>query len=94
MGVVVPHHGERVGGRGDRLLLGLGSDSNPDLDPDPGAEAARTRTGIAVGAGVGVEVGVGVGAEAEEEPVATPADPFSVVRDDDTHISVYGLSPA
>lgn len=32
--------------------------------------------------------------EAEEEPVAVSADPFSVVRDDETHISVYGLSPA
>ncbi|MGW4079306.1 ATP-binding cassette domain-containing protein [Streptomyces asiaticus] len=57
----------------------------PAADTDTaGAEAAHTRTGIAVG----------VGAEAEEEPVAAPADPFSVVRDDDTHISVYGLSPA
>ncbi|EXU62118.1 ABC transporter [Streptomyces sp. PRh5] len=65
----------------------------PAADTDTaGAEAARTRTGIAVGVGVGA--GVGVGTEAEEEPVATPADPFSVVRDDDTHISVYGLSPA
>ncbi|MFE2676160.1 ATP-binding cassette domain-containing protein, partial [Streptomyces hygroscopicus] len=34
------------------------------------------------------------GAEAEEGPVAALADPFSVVRDDETHISVYGLSPA
>lgn len=63
----------------------------PAADTDTaGAEAAHTRTGIAVGVGPGV----GVGTEAEEEPVAAPADPFSVVRDDDTHISVYGLSPA
>ncbi|MFF5670240.1 ATP-binding cassette domain-containing protein [Streptomyces hygroscopicus] len=34
------------------------------------------------------------GAEVEEGPVAALADPFSVVRDDETHISVYGLSPA
>ncbi|MEU7371462.1 ABC transporter ATP-binding protein [Streptomyces hygroscopicus] len=34
------------------------------------------------------------GAEIEEGPVAALADPFSVVRDDETHISVYGLSPA
>ncbi|MGW7692792.1 ATP-binding cassette domain-containing protein [Streptomyces asiaticus] len=53
-----------------------------------GAEAAHARTWAAVGAGIGA------GAEAEEEPVAAPADPFSVVRDDETHISVYGLSPA
>ncbi|MFD5387297.1 ATP-binding cassette domain-containing protein [Streptomyces sp. NPDC127074] len=50
----------------------------PAADAD--AAAARTRA-VA-------------GTEAEEEPVAAPADPFSVVRDDDTHISVYGLSPA
>ncbi|MGA6156436.1 ATP-binding cassette domain-containing protein [Stenotrophomonas sp. NPDC087984] len=50
----------------------------PAADAD--AAAARTRA-VA-------------GNEAEEEPVAAPADPFSVVRDDDTHISVYGLSPA
>ncbi|MBP8539655.1 ATP-binding cassette domain-containing protein, partial [Streptomyces sp. MK37H] len=53
-----------------------------------GAEAAHARTGVGVGAGIGI------GTEAEEESGAAPADPFSVVRDDETHISVYGLSPA
>ncbi|GAA2322515.1 ATP-binding cassette domain-containing protein [Streptomyces violaceusniger] len=53
-----------------------------------GAEAVHARTGVGLGAGIGA------GTEAEEEPVAAPADPFSVVRDDETHISVYGLSPA
>ncbi len=52
----------------------------PTPSADAGAAAART--------------GTVAGTEAEEEPVAAPADPFSVVRDDDTHISVYGLSPA
>ncbi|MEU8719958.1 ATP-binding cassette domain-containing protein [Streptomyces antimycoticus] len=50
--------------------------------PAAAADAAAARTGAVAGA------------EAEEEPVAALADPFSVVRDDDTHISVYGLSPA
>ncbi|MCQ8193695.1 ATP-binding cassette domain-containing protein [Streptomyces rugosispiralis] len=53
-----------------------------------GAEAARARNGAGVGGGIAA------GTEAEEEPVAAHADPFSVVRDDETHISVYGLSPA
>ncbi|CDR05993.1 ABC transporter ATP-binding protein [Streptomyces iranensis] len=57
-----------------------------------GAEAVHARIGVGVAVGAGV--GVGAGTEPEEEPVAAPADPFSVVRDDDTHISVYGLSPA
>ncbi|WP_275560864.1 ATP-binding cassette domain-containing protein [Streptomyces sp. 5-6(2022)] len=61
----------------------------PAADADAaGAEAVHARTGVGVGAGIGA------GTEAEEEPVAAPADPFSVVRDDETHISVYGLSPA
>ncbi|WP_413103588.1 ATP-binding cassette domain-containing protein [Streptomyces sp. Inha503] len=55
-----------------------------------GAEAVQAR----VGAGAAAGTGIGAGTEPEEEPVAAPADPFSVVRDDDTHISVYGLSPA
>ncbi|SEC71880.1 ATP-binding cassette domain-containing protein [Streptomyces melanosporofaciens] len=52
--------------------------------PAPAAEAdaAAARTGAVAGT------------EAEDEPVTALADPFSVVRDDDTHISVYGLSPA
>ncbi|MFJ2347129.1 ATP-binding cassette domain-containing protein [Streptomyces antimycoticus] len=50
--------------------------------PAAAADAAAARTGAVAGA------------EAEEKPVAALADPFSVVRDDDTHISVYGLSPA
>ncbi|MFE9005702.1 ATP-binding cassette domain-containing protein [Streptomyces sp. NPDC007875] len=50
--------------------------------PAADADAAAARTGAVAGV------------EAEEEPVAALADPFSVVRDDDTHISVYGLSPA
>ncbi|GAA1126804.1 hypothetical protein GCM10009577_57720 [Streptomyces javensis] len=59
----------------------------PAADTDTaGAEPAHTRPGGGVG--------LGAGAEVEEEPVAVAADPFSVVRDDDTHISVYGLSPA
>ncbi|MBD3006297.1 ATP-binding cassette domain-containing protein [Streptomyces sp. 5-10] len=61
----------------------------PAADADAAsAEAVHARTGVGVGAGIGA------GTEAEEEPVAAPADPFSVVRDDETHISVYGLSPA
>ncbi|MGV9848843.1 ATP-binding cassette domain-containing protein [Streptomyces sp. NPDC003442] len=70
----------------------------PAADTDPvGAEAAHARTAVGIGVGIGIGVGAGIGAggtEPEEEPVAAPADPFSVVRDDDTHISVYGLSPA
>ncbi|MCG0285685.1 ATP-binding cassette domain-containing protein [Streptomyces sp. PSAA01] len=54
--------------------------------PAADADAAAARTGAVTGAVAGVE--------AQEEPVAVLADPFSVVRDDDTHISVYGLSPA
>lgn len=50
--------------------------------PAADADAAVARTGAVAGA------------EAEEEPVPALADPFSVVRDDETHISVYGLSPA
>ncbi|MEV6130433.1 ATP-binding cassette domain-containing protein [Streptomyces violaceusniger] len=50
--------------------------------PAPDVDAAVARTGAVAGA------------EAEEEPVPALADPFSVVRDDETHISVYGLSPA
>ncbi|WJD96766.1 ATP-binding cassette domain-containing protein [Streptomyces antimycoticus] len=50
--------------------------------PAAAADAAAARTGAVAGA------------EAEEKSVAALADPFSVVRDDDTHISVYGLSPA
>ncbi|WNE99310.1 ABC transporter ATP-binding protein [Streptomyces luomodiensis] len=49
----------------------------------------------AEGAGVAGAVGARAQAEAEEDKaVAALADPFSVVRDDETHISVYGLSPA
>ncbi|MBU3864765.1 ABC transporter ATP-binding protein [Streptomyces sp. 4503] len=58
----------------------------PVPTPSVDADATAARTG-AVARAV-------AGPEAEEEPVAAPADPFSVVRDDDTHISVYGLSPA
>ncbi|GAA1724013.1 ATP-binding cassette domain-containing protein [Streptomyces yatensis] len=54
--------------------------------PAADADAAAARTAARTGAVTGVE--------AQEEPVAALADPFSVVRDDDTHISVYGLSPA
>ncbi|AEM81876.1 ATP-binding cassette domain-containing protein [Streptomyces violaceusniger] len=50
--------------------------------PAADADAAAARTGAVAGI------------KAEEVPVAAPADPFSVVRDDETHISVYGLSPA
>ncbi|BBJ40473.1 hypothetical protein SSPO_031910 [Streptomyces antimycoticus] len=50
--------------------------------PAAAADAAAARTGAVAGI------------ETEEAPVPALADPFSVVRDDDTHISVYGLSPA
>ncbi|WP_413806796.1 ATP-binding cassette domain-containing protein [Streptomyces sp. OE57] len=59
--------------------------------PAAGAEAVGAE---AVHARAGAGVGSGAGTESDEEAVAAPADPFSVVRDDDTHISVYGLSPA
>ncbi|OPF69355.1 ABC transporter, partial [Streptomyces antioxidans] len=64
----------------------------PASIPAPTVDTDAPHAPTSVGAGAGV--GSGTGAEAEEEPVAAPADPFSVVRDDETHISVYGLSQA
>ncbi|MCQ8830919.1 ATP-binding cassette domain-containing protein [Streptomyces malaysiensis] len=66
----------------------------PAQSPAPDSEAAGARTGAAAGTATGTTTATGSGTEVEEEPVAAVADPFSVVRDDETHISVYGLSPA
>lgn len=62
----------------------------PAHAPAADIEAAGARTGAATA----TATVTGSGTEVEEEPVAAVADPFSVVRDDETHISVYGLSPA
>lgn len=59
-----------------------------------GGSGAPAEAGSGAPAEAGEAEGAGEAEEADEGAVVAAAEPFSVVRDDETRISVYGLPPA